>query len=55
MAPAPDTRFRFAGAVIVGLTVSLTVIETIASALVNAGDDPSPVSVTVNLKLSAPV
>jgi len=55
VAPTPVPRFRLAGALIVGATVSLIAIETVAAALVSAGAAPSPVSVTVNWKVSAPL
>src|ERR1051325_1078981 len=51
----PVFTVTFAGALIDGAMVSLTVIETVAAALVNAGDAPSPVSRTVNSKLSGPL
>ena len=38
-----------------GSLTGLTVILTVAGRLVRAGEVPSPVSVTVNLKLSAPL
>jgi hypothetical protein len=41
--------------VMTGPIVSFTAIETVASELVSAGDEPSPVSVTVNVKLSGPL
>ena len=44
-----------AGAVIDGTTVSFTVIETVASALVEGAAVASPVSRTVNLKPSGPL
>src|SRR5215204_2327338 len=53
--PAPVPNVTLGGAVTMGLIVSLTVIDTVVAAVVNAGDAPSPVSVTVNLKLSGPV
>src|SRR5262245_20173442 len=55
VAPAPVPRFTLAGAVIDGGIVSLTVIETVASLRVSAAAAPSPVCVTVNLKLSGPL
>src|SRR4030095_15403749 len=54
-APAPVFNVMFAGAVIVGATVSLTVMETVASALVRGAEAPSPESRTLNLKLSWPL
>src|SRR5215212_345515 len=55
VAAAPVLAVTFAGAVIVGATVSLTVIETVASALVDGAAESSPLSRTVNLKLSGPL
>src|SRR5215213_639389 len=55
VAPAPVLTVTFAGALITGATVSLTVIETVAAALVNGGAVPSPASRTVNRKLSGPL
>src|SRR4051794_12913986 len=51
----PVFTVTFAGALIEGAIVSLTVIETVAAALVDAGDAPSPASRTVNSKLSGPL
>ena len=51
----PVVTVTFAGALTDGAIVSLTVIETVAAALVDAGDAPSPVSSTVNSKLSGPL
>ena len=53
-APGAAITVISAGVVIVGATVSLTVIDTVPSELVNGPDMPSPVSVTVNLRLSLP-
>src|SRR5436190_15552249 len=55
VAPGPVPSVTLAGADTSGLIVSLTVIETVAAELVSAGAEPSPVSVTVNLKLSGPL
>src|SRR5215203_3508668 len=55
VAPAPVFTVTLAGALTVGATVSLTVIETVAGELVSAGEAPSPESRTVNSKLSGPL
>jgi hypothetical protein len=55
VAPAPVFTVTFAGAFTTGATVSFTVIETVAAALVNEAAVPSPASRTVNGKLSGPV
>src|SRR5919205_2043322 len=55
VASGPVFTVTFAGALITGAIVSLIVIKTVAAALVDAGDAPSPLSRTVNSKLSAPL
>ena len=53
-APGAAITVMSAGVVIVGGILSLTVIDTVPSELVNGPDEPSPVSVTVKRKLSLP-
>src|SRR5258705_4333511 len=55
VALAPVQAVTFEGGGIVGAIVSLTVIATVASALVRAAEVSSSLSLTVNLKLSGPL
>jgi hypothetical protein len=55
VAPAPVLTVTFAGAFRTGRTVSLTVIETVAAALVNDAHCRRQASRTVNWKLSGPL